>query len=164
MKCCMGASGRGLPVFVSNTSTTDNLRLGGNGPPANKSKAETFYVLCWKPVRQFVQMQNHSGSTFVCRVGDTARWEGNRKHEHNSRETRAWVVCVRKRNLLLLLLRLHYNLVTTTKRPAKKIKEKIIKTGNTVPTTSEWKLVLAPTLPVLNILRAGSGEHCKNLG
>ena len=37
------------------------------------------------------------------------------------------------------------------------MKEKIIKTGNTVPTTSEWKLVLAPTLPVLNILRAGSG-------
>ena len=37
MKCCLRTSGRGLPVFVSNTSATDNLRLGGNGTPANKS-------------------------------------------------------------------------------------------------------------------------------
>ncbi len=38
MKCCLSTSGRGLPVFVSNTSATDNLRLGGNGTPIQRQQ------------------------------------------------------------------------------------------------------------------------------
>lgn len=37
-KCCLRTSGRGLPVLASNTSATDNLRLGGNGTPKKEKK------------------------------------------------------------------------------------------------------------------------------
>ena len=72
-------------------------------------------------------------------VGSATRRGGRAIANTNTirvRREREWCVW-EKRNLLLLLLRLHYNLVTTTKRPAKKMKEKIIKTGNTVHTSSE---------------------------